>query len=282
MRAMHPLITHRSLLRFALALVSVFAWVFFFQYFYLVSGSLDAAFAQTALLYALTAVTTALLTPYAARALRNGTRRAIAVGLLYLVEALIVAGSLFTGIWVGAAMQLAFVVFALSLGAYRALYWIPYTVERSGAGKPRVPLAHEVLIALAPAVGGLAIALSPTSVMWLFFASATLVALSLVSIPAVPDVPEQYSWGYRQTFHELLVSEHRELVFGAFLEGIIGAALLIFGRSPCSCSPDGRTVRSVSCYPLPTSSPSLYASRSERSCTGRRQVGRACLGTLSR
>lgn len=225
---MHPLAFHRSLLRFALALVSVYAWVFFFQFFYLVSGSIDAAFAQTAFLFALTAVTTTLLTPYAARTLRNGTRRAMYIAMLYLFEALVVAGSLFTGIWVGEAMQIAFIVFAISLGVYRAFYWTPYAVERAGTSAPRVPIFHELIIALAPALAGLCIASDPSAVMWLFFLSAILGVLSLVPLLSVRDVPESYMWSYRETFHELMVPEHRAFVLRAFWEGCIGTVLLLF------------------------------------------------------
>jgi hypothetical protein len=225
--SMKSLALHRFLLRFVLAGASVFAWVFLFQYFYLLSQNLSLAFAQVAFLYALSSILTALVTPYAARTLRLGTRRALTLALLFAAAAFVVLGATFEGFWGAPYTGAAIGLFAVFLGIYRALYWVPYEVEAASGAKSH-SLTAEILVALAPLCAGIFIASVPAALVWLFYIGAIIIVLSVIPLLYAPDTHENFSWGYRQTFHELLSREHRRYVTQAILEGFSGAALLLF------------------------------------------------------
>lgn len=224
---MRALALHRFLLRFALAGASVFAWVFLFHYFYLLTGNLPLALAKIAFLYALSAIVTTLTTPLAARTLRTGTRRAVIFALLFAAGSYVVLGATLEGFWGPEYTGLAIGSFATLLGIYRALYWVPYEVEANTVAKRR-STTSEVLIALAPFCASLFIASVISAPVWLFYVAAGVILLSMLPLISAPDVHENFSWGYRQTFHELLAREHRSYVTHAMLEGISGAALLLF------------------------------------------------------
>ena len=224
---MHPLTLHRFFLRFALAGANVFAWVFLFHLYYLREQNLDFALAQTALLYALSSVITCLVTPLTARLVRNGIRRALVYALLCIAGAFVLLGAAFEGFWSAEHTMSAIVAFAVLLGIYRALYWVPYEVASAVEGKWRDMLG-ELSIATAPALAGIGIAFSPLAAIWIFYIAAGLVVLSALPLFAVADVYEGFSWSYRRTFHELLSPANRPYVTHALLEGMGGAALLLF------------------------------------------------------
>ncbi len=219
---------HRFLFRLALAGVHVFAWVFIFNYFYFVEQDLARALARAALLYALSYTVVCLVTPLSARLLRGGARRVLIFGALLAAVALVVLGAGLSGFWGGEYAPLAVIGFALALGVYRALYWVPYEVEASAQARARSSLFREFFVALAPALCGIFIAASPSAPLTLLFMGAGVMALSLLPLYYLRDVHESYSWGYRETFQELLMLQHRPVVVHAFLEGISGAALLFF------------------------------------------------------
>lgn len=218
---------HRGMLRFALAASQLFVWVFIFQYFYLVSASSAAALARTVLLYALSQTITCLATPIAARFLRYGVRRTIVYGVISMAAASVVLGAAFSG-YLGAQFELGLLCFAMLLGLYRALYWIPYELEAALTGSKRaMRISNEMLIALAPTFGGLFVATGALAPMWLLFLVAALCVVSIVALVGVPEVREGFSWGYRETFMHLMAREHREPVARAIREGMTGAALLL-------------------------------------------------------
>jgi MFS family permease len=223
---MRPLVLHRFFLRFALAGASVFAWIFLLQYFYILSGDLALALARTALLYALSSIVTSLATPLTARLLRHGSRRALVFALTSIGSAFVILGAAFEGYW--SDIPAAIALFAVLLGLYRALYWVSYEVEATTTPAKRRSRGTEILIALAPALGGLFIAGVTMAPVWLFYIAAAFVTLSALPLFYAQDVPEKFSWGYRETFHELLSREHRTVVTHAILEGMSGAALLLF------------------------------------------------------
>jgi len=225
---MRPLVSHRFFLRFALSGAMVFAWAFLFQYFCILTGDTAIALAQLALLYALSSTVTCLVTPYAARALRGGVRRTIVYALLAVAGAFILLGSAFQGYWGVAYTSTAVTAFSVLLGLYRALYWIPYEVERAPEGTAQRSMTGEIGIALVPLIAGLYIAFSVMAPVWLFYIAAAIAVLSVVPLLSIRERYEDFSWGYRQTFHELLSREHRASVTHSILEGMSGAALLLF------------------------------------------------------
>lgn len=224
---MSALRLHRFLLRVALAGVSVFAWIFAFQYFYLVGPDAAHALARVVLLYALSQTITCLATPYTARLLRHGSRRAMTFALLSAATGFVFLGASFAGFF-GVSIAGGIIVFAVALGLYRALYWIPYAVEAEGAGKRRrMGVPYEILVALAPLCVGLFIVSSSTASAWVLFAAAALIVIAALPLSRVREAYERFSWSYRETFAHLMARENHGFVTHALLEGISGAALLL-------------------------------------------------------
>jgi hypothetical protein len=226
MDAGNALRTHRLLLRTALSAAHAFAWIFIFEYFYIIGGDIAGAIARIALLYALSQIATALLTPLTARGLRHGMRREVIFGTLMAAAAFIFLGAIFEGLFNG-YYTLAMVGFALMLGAYRALYWVPYEVERHELKPQSAYLTYEVLLALMPAFAGFLLAAPGVYESWLLFGAGVVMILSLIPLISVPDVYERFPWGYRETFGQLFARAHRRLFWGAVIDGIQGAALLL-------------------------------------------------------
>ena len=227
MDAGNALRTHRLLLRIALAAGNIFAWIFVFEHFYIIdNGNVAVALARVALLYALSQTVTALLTPYTARGLRHGMRREIIYGVLFAAAAFIFLGAIFDGLF-GMYYALAMVAFALLLGAYRALYWVPYEVERNEMQARPAGLSREILIALMPAFAGYLLSFDGVHEAWLLFGVGGVMIFSIIPFIRIPDVYEGFIWGYRETFGQLFARAHRRLFWGAVIDGIQGAALLL-------------------------------------------------------
>jgi hypothetical protein len=72
---------------------------------------------------------------------------------------------------------------------------------------------------LTSGVGGLEI---------LFFGAAALALISIVPLRHIPQIHEGYSWGFKESFHKLWKRRNRNLTIVAFLDGVSGAALLLF------------------------------------------------------
>src|SRR3989344_3964370 len=225
---MTALSLHRFLMRFALAGANIFAWIFAFQYFFLVEPDIAHALARTALLYALSQAITCLVTPYGARALRGGARRMLLYAAVSAAAAFAVLGAAFVGVWGGAYAPEALIVFAVALGIYRALYWIPFELEARATRASRLPLAGEFVIALAPLASGLFIAFAAVAPVWLLDIGAALIVLSALPIYFMAEVHEGFSWEYRETFAQLWEPENRTIVTQSFFEGLSGATLLFF------------------------------------------------------
>ncbi len=225
---MSALRLHRFLLRVALAGASVFAWIFAFQYFYLVSPDAAHALARTALLYALSQIITCLATPYAAQLLRHGSRRAMTFALLSAATGFVFLGAAFDGFF-GMSIARGIIVFALALGLYRALYWIPYEVEVEGASRERrrMYMPYELVVGIAPACVGLAIVSSASVFTWVLFAAAALIIVAALPLSHAREVQERFSWSYRETFAQLMARENRAFVSRSLLEGMSSAALLL-------------------------------------------------------
>ncbi len=219
---------HRFLLRLALAGINVYAWIFAFQYFFLTSPTIEQAFARTVLLYGLSQTVTCLATPYAARALRHGSRRSIVFALVCASASFVLLGATFEGFF-PLSVPLGIIAFSIGLGAYRSLYWIPYEVEARGVLQTtrRASLFREIVVALAPLGVGLLIASSGEAPLWSLFGAGALVLLSALPLIWVSEVHERFSWKYRETFAHLMDRAHRVHVSRSILEGMIGAAMLL-------------------------------------------------------
>lgn len=219
------LFLHRLLMRAAFAGVSVFAWIFVFQLFFMLSNDVSYAFIRTTLLYTLSQTTVLLLTPYALKRLKNGMREGMVLGVLWAVGACTALSGVFAGMF-GTNYASGLVLFALFLGAYRAYYRIPYRMEVVHSAHGQTPITEEIFIALIPLAASIWLISGAPLVVFLF-AAGTCVALSSVPLIWMKDAYERFSWGYEQTFAELFAREHRPLFLYELVGGVQSATLFI-------------------------------------------------------
>lgn len=221
---------HRVLLRTGLSLANVFAWLFVFMYFESLSGSPSRALSGVALLYALTQLIIIVATPVSAAHLRRGVKHSLIWGVVIASSALVLLGATLGG-YLAESVDVALwgiVAFAILLGLYRALYWIPYTLAEVES-KPHLGVRayFEVLLALMPLFAGLTIASVQFAEVRLLFGAAALIALSFLPVLFLTDTRERFSWPYVYTFRQLWRRRNHGLVLQSFLEGIQGAALFL-------------------------------------------------------
>ncbi len=221
--ALGALASHRFLQRAALAATSVFAWVFALEFFYAATGDLSDAFVRVILLYTLAQVVTALLTPYSARQLVHGIKKRMIAGVCACILGLITLAAGLAGLYPGIFGLIAFAIF---IGMYRAIYWIPYSVEMNAVNTSGT-VPQEFFIALMPAIAGFALITGPLGAAALLFAGATVLIASLAPLSVAPEGYERFAWGYSETFAELFEPKYNALLETAFLSGIQGAALLL-------------------------------------------------------
>lgn len=211
--------SHRFLLRAALSAAHLFAWVFIFHFAYIKTGFVLGALVSVFVAYALTQIVVVLLTPWAARQVEHGMRRAMVLGTLALTTAFLF---LATGFLDGFAAGVGIALFALLSGLYRALYWVPYVAsERAQTGHIR-----EVILASLPLISGIWLGAFGNPVV-LLYGAATLAVLSLLPLIGTREQWEGFAWGYRETFHELFAPARGRTVLGSYLDGVEGAALLL-------------------------------------------------------
>ncbi len=213
--------THRYLVRAASAILSVFLWIFIFQYFSAFT-TVGRALIQTLLLYALAQTIAILLIPFAMRRMRGGMRRGLVYGTLTLIAALVYSGVLLGGLFPNGTAMIG-----ILLGAYGALYRVPYTIEHAVMGsQERSGLFGEMLLAALPFLTGIALTRGiPAHTV--FFESALLPLLALVPLFLVPNVHETFSWGYRETFGHLVAPENRGVLLRSLWQGISAALLFL-------------------------------------------------------
>lgn len=218
-----PRALHRALVRTVLAAVSVYVWIFIFQYFYVSNASVAVGLYATVLVYALAQVVTVLLTPLSASRTRYGFRRMLVYAMLSLATAYAILAASFSGY--GGSLGWGIWAFAVLVGAYRALYWVPYSITH--AARARRFSYGELFLALIPAIVGLLLAASPIAPIALLCIAAILSLIAILPLAGMREVYEAYAWGYRETFHELFSPERRTLLWRSIAAGIEGAALLL-------------------------------------------------------
>ncbi len=210
-------------MRLGLSSAHIFSWIFIFQYFLLFDTAANAL-GRVTLLYALTYIIQCLATPYAAKLLRSGLKRALTFATTTVAIAFIILGALFTGAF--GYPDIGIVLFAILIGIYRALYWIPYALASSSVSRGAPPVFRELLIALAPLIAGFAIAYSPASAVSVLMLAGIFILLSNLPLLRMEEVYENYSWGYRETFVRLIAPENRSVLLHGVLDGVVGASLL--------------------------------------------------------
>ncbi len=215
---------HRLLLRASLSIAQLFAWIFVFQYFYFHSSSFESAAVSFALTYALTQVTTILFAPIAAMGLRHGYRGRMVFAVLMLATAYGTMAFALANTAFSFGSAIAF--FAILKGLYRAFYWTPYSIAaRTNSGARHT--SWEYLLAFLPLIGGFFLQQNTGAPATLLVIAAILALLSLVPLLSMRDAHEGFSWGYRETFHQLFVSAHRRMTLSSILHGAEISVLLI-------------------------------------------------------
>lgn len=214
-------------MRLALSLVHALAWVLVFEYFYRLSGSMSRALAGVVILYGFSQLITLIATPIAAAHLSRGTRRSLAFGALVAACAFSVLGATYSG-YFDAPMLTGVALFAVLLGLYRALYWIPYVLVNAEVHRSaHMHTYTEVLLALMPLLAGLTMSAVENAPARLLFGAAAILVLSSFLGYATPQTRERFSWPYVYTFAQLFRAKNRGLVLHAMLEGMQGAVLFL-------------------------------------------------------
>lgn len=222
-RALHA---HRLLLRSGLGLANIFAWVLLFRYLLIQTGNATHALLGVGLFYVFAQLIAILLTPLSAAHLRRGVKRSMFAGTLVLAASYVVLGATFQG-YFNSPAGWGIALFAFLTGAYRALYWIPYRLQKATRGTRGPNLGYEFLVALMPAFAGFALVSSSFAALRLLFGAAALVVLSLVPAGFVPDIHEGFSWHYSETFSQLFARRNRSFLWRALLEGLQGVTLFL-------------------------------------------------------
>lgn len=220
---------HRFLLRSGLSIANAFAWIFVFQYYFVQTGEIAPALIGTITMYALAQVATFILTPLAAAHLRRGVKHALVYGAVVASAAYVYLGATLADSFNGNPAGWGIAVFALLLGSYRALYFVPYQLRASteNNSRSRLPIVYEVLIALMPAFAGITMATVEDAHLRLLFGSAVLLIASLVPLMAVRDVLEKFSWHYTETFRQLFRRVHGRTLKASLCGGLQGAVLFL-------------------------------------------------------
>lgn len=219
---------HRFLFRAGFALASLFTWILVFQYFFLASGVISSALIACALMYSVSQIATIVLTPLSAAHLRRGVKQSIIFGAVLAGAAYVYLGATLSGTLDVNGELWGVAAFAFLLGAYRALYWIPYKLEAvSEAGRSRMPITYELVLALLPVFAGITLAMQPFAPLRIFYGTAALFALSLIPLLFVQNVHENFRWSYYRTFSEFFKTRNGRLYFATITHGIESAALFL-------------------------------------------------------
>lgn len=220
---------HRFLFRVGLSIANAFAWIFVFQYFAAMTLTTPDALIATLAMYCVGQAITILITPVSASHLWRGSRHSLIFGALIAAAAYVSLGATLYGIFDGEPAGWGIALFAILLGAYRALYWVPYQLQASveGQGRSRLPVVYEFLIALMPAFAGITMAVVPYAPMRLLFGSAVLIGVSLVPILSLRDYFEKFAWDYKETFRQLFKRSNRRLLIASLGGGLQGTVLFL-------------------------------------------------------
>ncbi len=218
---------HRFLLRASLALGGMFAWIFSLDYLYEIAGDVPRAIAGTALLYVLSQVITIVLTPVAAMHLRRGVRQSLVWAVVALGSAFVFLGATIADAFGTETTGWGIACFAVLMGVYRALYWVPYHVQCAELPHTRfrMHVLFEGVLALMPLFVGMTIGMVAYPIERILFGAAGLAGASIVPLFALADTREKFSWSLSYTYAQLCRQKNRLLVARSLMAGVEGAGL---------------------------------------------------------
>lgn len=225
----NALASHRFLMRLAMGAGNVFAWIFIFRGFYLVSASVEASLFAVAIMYALMQGIVFILTPLSGFALRNGMRRALAFGTLTASLSFACFSVVFAPQLTSAQLSFSMIVsFVVLMGIHRALYWVPYRSEVADIGAyVRASKGEEIILAFVPLIAAIIIETSWLGPQSLLALSALIALAGLVPLIRIPESYEGYEWGFLESFKQLFSFRNRGLLTLSIADGVQGAALLL-------------------------------------------------------
>lgn len=224
----NSLFAHRFFMRAGLAFGQLFAWVVLFDYALFFSGNFFDSFTLVLSLYAGSHLVTFALTPLSGKLLRFGFRRLMGYGTLVLALAYFAFAVSLQGLYVSYTIEFGATVFAVLVGVYRALYWIPYGVGLASyqSARPFTRTYSELLTASLPLAAGI-LFLLPMGAVSVFFLAGALVLMGLPLLGSVSDARERYAWGYGETFKNFFGATHRRVALTSILSGVESAALFL-------------------------------------------------------
>jgi hypothetical protein len=222
------LFAHRFFMRAGLALGQLFAWVLVFDYSLFVTNNFFESIAFVLVFYVFSHIVTFFLTPVSGGLLRFGFRRVMSYGALALVAGFFSLAISLQGLSPAFPMEFGVFTFAVFLGVYRALYWIPYGVGLASyhSARPFTRTYAELLIASLPLAAGI-LFLLPLGAVSVFLSAGVLVLMGLPFLGSVPDARERYAWGYVETYRKFFGKTYRKLVLTSILSGIESVALFL-------------------------------------------------------
>lgn len=212
---------HRLLLRAANVGALLFAWIFVFEYFSMTLSPGEAV-AYVSSTFCLAYLISFILTPFSARAVRNGVKPMATKAVLVLATSYALLGLTLWGaipsweLWGIAA-------FAALFGAYRAFYWISYQAHMNAGTRG---WSSNFVVAFMPLAFGYVAAFAPHPAFVLAFAVA-FVVISLAPHLFTTDIVERYPWGVLETFREFMRPTYRRVVVRSFIDGANAAALFL-------------------------------------------------------
>lgn len=216
----------RDIVRFALAAAHVFAWIFVYEYWFVLGhGNWTVALIHTVYAYALTHIVALLFTPVSTHMLGNSFKRSLLYGTLALTLAFASLATVFQGLW-GVYHGLGVALFAIGIGVYRAAYWVSYHSETSG-GVLRVHRLRETIYALLPAIVGILLGLGRIDPAQLLGGAACIVLLSAILLLWYEDHYERFTWNYMDTFLEFFSRKRYRLIERAIFDGVEHATFLL-------------------------------------------------------
>lgn len=204
---------NRLLIQFGFGVVGIFQVIFLFEKF-------DSSVSAVALVYALMFILTLVFTPLSAMLIASiGMKRMMMFAMPFAF--LIILSML---LWDHNPI-LALVGFVFSLVIYKALYWVPYHVDFAKfTDKKTRGRQMSVLLAVSAAIGVITPVVGGFVIMSVGFNSLFVISLGILIFAIAPlffidNKKERYSYGYFETFSELLHKKNRPLLLGYFGDG---------------------------------------------------------------
>lgn len=212
---------NRLLVQFGFGIVGIFEVIFVF-------GKLNSSVSSVALAYGSMFFLTILLTPLSAMLISSvGMKRMMMLAMPFAFGNIL---ALF--LWDFNPM-LALTGLIISVSIYKALYWVPYHVDFAKfTDKKTRGRQISVLLAVSSALGIIMPFAGGIIISSAGFDNLFIIALGILSLAVVPlffirDKEEAYSYGYIETFKELLSKKNRPLFLGYIGDGAQSGVTII-------------------------------------------------------